>query len=454
MSARPIDDFFAGFRMSDDDVERARTAQRVRSIINEVGRSYPMLSLIASKLNVKFDESTPFIAAVDKLGRMIINTDAVAEFDEPQLKFVVMHELFHVMLKHFERADRISDGSRRFSPRLWNTATDMLINHNLSSHLKASIDGMVTTNVVSEMTGIAPSALIEMSAEEIYDKLATAEDAMEQIRAISMGGHSEDGSSNDSDGDDSATGNGPMPIDDAFSEESADAIGKAFGAKREEENGSDHAQKPQQVNDYDQTPRDVDVIHDVISHEIDWKKELRSFIFDEVKGKSKRVKTWRRPSRKYSSITPISKGKLRTKKESILISVDASPSMDVDAMSAAASTINDIVKGLRVDADYRFFGESHSNVRHYSSHSGFKRNYEEYARGTHHTSLRAAIDTSGIDAMAVIVIGDMAFQKCDFKQMIEDAGAKLVFVDISYGGFSKKDLEVLKQCGAKYIKAK
>jgi predicted metal-dependent peptidase len=99
-------------------------------------------------------------------GCMIWNTDFLSKLNEEELKFIVAHELMHLMMDHHGRRDTRD-------PLLWNIVTDMLINHALR---EARVGEPFKAGIFAETAEQA-----NKTSEELYDDMI--QDIKEQAKA-------------------------------------------------------------------------------------------------------------------------------------------------------------------------------------------------------------------------------------------------------------------------------
>ncbi|HUW15026.1 MAG TPA: VWA-like domain-containing protein [Anaerolineae bacterium] len=118
----------------------------------------PFFGHLALKLRPRLvrDEDGVSTAAVAPDGTLIVNAAFADKLNDPQLCFVVCHEVLHPAMLYFDRMQgRI--------PRLWNIAHDYAIN--------LIIKHMADANIQLLEDCLCDEKYREMSAEEIYDDL-------------------------------------------------------------------------------------------------------------------------------------------------------------------------------------------------------------------------------------------------------------------------------------------
>lgn len=97
-------------------------------------------------------------------GRKIeYNPDFLAELTEGQRNFVLMHEVFHILLSHGKR------GSEKRNHALWNTAADMVVNHMLLNLMHSMDKAKIPFD--KPKAGIFAFISDNDTVENIYEKL-------------------------------------------------------------------------------------------------------------------------------------------------------------------------------------------------------------------------------------------------------------------------------------------
>lgn len=132
----------------------------IRRFKMDLIRKMPFYGDIVMRL--PFVENKKIPTARTDGGKIEYNPAFLSEQSAGQRNFILMHEVFHVLLFHCKRnADR--------DPRLWNTAADMVVNSMLCS-LESS---MKKAGIPFERpkTGIFVSVGIDITVENIYQKL-------------------------------------------------------------------------------------------------------------------------------------------------------------------------------------------------------------------------------------------------------------------------------------------
>lgn len=122
---------------------------------------FPFFGILALKLqlNVNYDIST---AATDG-EKLHFNPEFVSTLSEPQLNWLVVHEVMHPALQHlWRKGDRLSD--------MWNEACDYAI-HDIMMQFKESSDYKKAAMLEMPKGGLYNKDFRDMSADQIYDEI-------------------------------------------------------------------------------------------------------------------------------------------------------------------------------------------------------------------------------------------------------------------------------------------
>jgi len=103
---------------------------RVHECFRRVGLTYPYLSGLIAKLNVQLDRRVETMG-IFASGRLVVNPDFAQSLSANDLMFVLIHELYHLMLRTHDRAV----GS---DPLDFNIAHDYIINDLLREELQVT----------------------------------------------------------------------------------------------------------------------------------------------------------------------------------------------------------------------------------------------------------------------------------------------------------------------------
>lgn len=131
--------------------------------------------------NMQFVETKELpTLAIDKWGRIYYNPDFVESLSPKEAIGTFLHEIWHLMLQHFSRANRINN----LVPQVWNLAGDCCINRNIIR------DGFEMRNCITSQVLKLPDNLLE---EAYYKLLMENAKEMPQVSA----GSGSDGQAHD-----------------------------------------------------------------------------------------------------------------------------------------------------------------------------------------------------------------------------------------------------------------
>ncbi len=136
------------------------TELRIQRFKMDLLRKMPFYGDIVMRLPITENRGIP--TAQTNGGKIEYNPDFFSQLTAGQINFVMLHEVFHVLLFHCER----SDGR---DPRLWNTAADMIVN----SMLTQLMPGMKGVGIPFErpLDGIFANVGAGATVENLYEKL-------------------------------------------------------------------------------------------------------------------------------------------------------------------------------------------------------------------------------------------------------------------------------------------
>lgn len=148
--------------------ESSVSAARLRAVDSKCG--FPYLAGALYKAQYFSTDRVP-TAAVGKNGLVYINPNFWTNLQINSQSFVLIHEIWHILLAHWERGSRLGvplvvDPDNRYLTMLWNIATDMEINQR-DWLLRLCEDSLAESVVTPEKFGF-PRGLL---AEEYFEKL-------------------------------------------------------------------------------------------------------------------------------------------------------------------------------------------------------------------------------------------------------------------------------------------
>lgn len=405
---------------------------RISDTVQELMFKFYPLAPILNNIRFKMSNKIP-TAAVDASGRGLFNPDFAETLDDSELRFVIAHEALHVLLCHHKRSQKIA----HVNNQLFNIAADCYINENLKTSTSyMAPEGLVDYELISKQLGedYSYATMLEESTEDLYDRLAANGGDNGGGDSASNSGGDGDGDSGSSAGDDesgdsdaasgSASGNGSESESGNGSGsgntlegdiQQDEAISEAYGdvTRSESDQMEDAVEQADKRLDASNgaglgagSGADFDIISKALS--VDASKILSRFTY-KVSGRSTVCRSYRRPSRRYREIYPISAGKTRRSKRDVVFSIDVSSSMDAEKISKAVAFLVSLGREFTVGSKFMFFNGEHTDIYEFKSMEDFKRKLmASYGGGT---SLYAALYDNKIDEVAdgVVIISDMQF---------------------------------------------
>ena len=121
-----------------------------------------MLSYLLSKCRILFSDKPSHCAAVNPKSEIIVG-HSFLELSMRERVSVILHEVLHVALQHFQRAKDIGANMKIF-----NMASDVIINYLLRAHNFDVPWGSISAFQVELALGMRESEIVKMSTEELY----------------------------------------------------------------------------------------------------------------------------------------------------------------------------------------------------------------------------------------------------------------------------------------------
>jgi predicted metal-dependent peptidase len=155
-----------------------RLTRTLKADIASLWRHSPFLGYLLLAGTVTFDPKLGAPAATDGRRKLIIEPRFFSAFrDDAARRFILAHEVLHIAFRHSHRL-------LGRDPRLWNVATDAVINEMLRDLYPTGFSSaetalgdmgydMVTASTITSLTGVPEDQVRKMSAEEIYELLAS-----------------------------------------------------------------------------------------------------------------------------------------------------------------------------------------------------------------------------------------------------------------------------------------
>jgi predicted metal-dependent peptidase len=297
--------------------------EELKSIRGALLAVAPFFGSLLLKCSFKVDKDLRYPAANDGRKTILINPDEFMAMEARDRVFTLAHEAGHLAFLTFQRL-----GGR--NPRLWNVATDCVINYILlMSNISASeklVKSIITPKLLEKLTGVDEEKIAKMSADQIYNLL------MPQIK----GGKG--------DGDEHGE---PIPIPGGCShDEYATKDGKKDGAGGGDEEITEYWKRAvAEAHDFAKSigklPVGAEIVLEILRPKVNWRALLRQAI---LQGPGLQVvTTWKRPHRKIPNDLP---GYTRLVVPNVWTMVDTSGSMVGEHLNQAMTEVFEIAKSL------------------------------------------------------------------------------------------------------------
>lgn len=410
----------------------AKQQKRIEGIIEDLSMQYYNIVGILNKIDFK---PTVYVqtAGVDKYGRGVYNPAFTKKLTKSELQFVIMHEVYHVILRHMTRFEAVYDNIKSESElsyaellRVFNIASDAFINENLKkskTFRKGVLNDVIDFEVISNNTGISVDEIEKMNSEQVFEKLLESQQQNESYNGGSGQGcessdEVSDSSSDKSNSDSYSSQQGSGDSSDSLSGDilTEEITDKVFGDLNEfeKEKLSDKLERAicgavGNSAGYGGESKNIKIVEKACNANLE--DILNDFVY-KVSGRGESVKTYRRPNKYYRNIYPYTKGRIRNGQKDIVFSIDVSCSMDVDKISKSVAFIESYQKKFGVGAKYYFFSYRYSEVYEYTNKESLLKNLQSnYGGGT---SIEAALrDGEGAAlkdiANGIVVVSDMEF---------------------------------------------
>lgn len=150
---------------------------RCKACAMALGWKFPFFFPAIARVIFIGDKNTP-TASVDLHGKIRVGLAFAATLSDPELMFVIAHEIMHLLLLHADRR-----GHR--DPLQWNIANDLLINHTLKRAADAAGSGWGVF-AMPKVGIIATDAQAQLTSEQLYSELPPP---TPQMRAAALAGH-------------------------------------------------------------------------------------------------------------------------------------------------------------------------------------------------------------------------------------------------------------------------
>jgi predicted metal-dependent peptidase len=310
------------------------------------------------------------------IGRQFVDT-----LDDPTLRFVVLHEYYHVLFMHMVTWKHLFDEDAETA----NMACDAVIN--IMLHKQASADGFLT---------VWPHAILDhqydgMDAGEVYRRMKQQQQQQQR----------------------SASGGNAEPMD-----EHRPASGKATNGETGE--ALSEAQAAEVAKAVDTAIRQASIIagktgatldrsvQDMLAVTVDWRDVLKEFLRTTCVGDE--LSTWRRPSRRGMAMDVALPSRYSEGAKRITIGVDTSGSIGLMQLRRALSEVVAACEAVNPDAVDVIFWDS--RVAGHEVYEGeaiatlFEVTKPRGGGGTNPTSMARYMSTQGIKPDCIIQFTD------------------------------------------------
>lgn len=256
------------------------------------------------------------------IGKQFIDT-----LDDPTLRFVVLHEYYHVMLMH------MTTWAHLFAedPQLANYAADAVINLMLNDLAGKRADGFITV----WKDAILDEQYRDMDTGEVFRALKKQQQQQPkpQPQQSASGGKAKQ-----MDEHRPATGNEPGEPGEALSPEEAKEVQKAVDTALRQ--GAIAAGKIGAGVDRS--------IKDLLAVKVDWREVLKEFLRTTAKGDD--LSTWRRPSRRWMAQDTYMPSRISETAKRVAIGIDTSGSIGQDQLRRALTEIMSACETVKPEA--------------------------------------------------------------------------------------------------------
>ncbi len=303
--------------------------QRLKTVRLRLARQHPFWGFLLLHAKLVPAPGLPTFAATDCMRVVWFNPRLTRHLNKAQLSFVLCHEVGHMLLASAPRR-------RHRDPHLWNCATDYAINRivdriGLSSHALRRVERPNGTfPEIGEVEILLDSAYDGMIAETIYERLLQdakegagislritlpAPDGSDDGREVEIHGHP----------DGSIDVHVPGELSEEERQELTERIHAAVRARQAADQGG---------NLPGSALRQLGIIKPSV---VPWQRVLHRFA-GECLGRLEYAMT--RPRRLMMTEGVIAPGLVREGPGRVVVAVDASASMDTDALEQAAAELS------------------------------------------------------------------------------------------------------------------
>ena len=296
--------------------EEQRLSKAVVSIMGN--DDYAALSgvLMVGERGIKDDVPTAYTNGRDEYyGR-----EFVAGLTDPQLRFLVLHEVGHKMYRHIHNYQHLA----KLDPELTNMAMDYVINIQIMDENKNGfvewIDG-----------GCLDEKYRGMNTEEVFKLLYEKKQGNTSPQ---------DGDGADS-GSPNTTGDGNTAIGEPFDDHDFDGAKEMTeGEKQELEREIDEAIRQGDMVAGKLGNKGARDLGELLEPQVNWREVLREFISSTCAGSD--YSTWNKPNRRYIGMDIYMPSGISEKVEELVLAIDTSGSIGRNELSVFLSEIKSI----------------------------------------------------------------------------------------------------------------
>lgn len=324
--------------MTDLSNQKTRVDQQARNLI--YGQPFfGTLLLYLERIEVPADHGQIQTMAVDGK-RLYWNPGFVAQLSDAEVQGVLAHEVMHCALRHFDRME-----SRR--PRLWNMATDYVINRDImAASFKLPAQWEVRGQIAKPCVDHA-GEFAGLDSEQVYNRLLQKEMAKPKPPKGAKAGESGEGDGEPGDSEDGAGEAGEGDSGETAGDGEPGDVGTGMGDVIPNPDGqqASHNEAAQWEVRIRQAAKQAakvaghvpgsvrELIEALNNPMINWRERMRAFVGEALA----QDVSWSRPARRFVSRGLYLPSKPRDAIDSILFMTDTSGSMATAELNQAFS---------------------------------------------------------------------------------------------------------------------
>lgn len=318
--------------------------EQINALKMVLRRQAPFLSSLVESSTFKVTKEVD-IAASDAYKTIYINGDAFLKLPHHERRFVLLHEVLHMALRHHWRAEILDVEDAH----LYNIAGDCVINGQLIQwgvikidELSPTLRGIVKPSDVAEVLGLDVKEVMQLSTDEIYHLLLAKKKQLtgKLHKACGLHSHKRAGTSREVE----SRKVSKKEADKYWS----DAIQRA----------KDFAQRAGKL------PGGIERIFEIGESQVEWDTRLTAALINGLRGKV--VGTYRVPSRKSWSASQegyFLPGYQKLTVPNVFFCVDTSGSISERELSIAASEIYAVAEQFQITVTVVFWDATVQDVQ-------------------------------------------------------------------------------------------